>query len=83
MCDYIARLVRHLESTPYAKRIFAYRPDFGVYHEWHYYGMAECMPDVGKAMSAAYGKPIPSKEERLRTSAGVMRDPEKDRAAPR
>ena len=81
MCDYIMRLVKHLESTPYAKRIFAYRPDFGVYHEWHYYGMAECMPDVGKAMAAAYGKPIPSKEERLRTSAGVMRDPVKDRAA--
>ena len=81
MCDYITRLVKYLESTPYAKRIFAYRPDFGVYHEWHYYGMAECMPDVGKAMAAAFGKPIPSKEERLRTSAGVMRDPVKDRAA--
>ncbi|MBR2837393.1 MAG: hypothetical protein IKE55_01275 [Kiritimatiellae bacterium] len=81
MCDYITRLVKHLESTPYAKRIFAYRPDFGVYHEWHYYGMAECMPDVGKAMAAAFGRPIPSKEERLRTSAGVMRDPVKDRAA--
>ena len=81
MCDYISQLVRHLESTPYAKRIFAYRPDFGVYHEWHYYGMAECMPDVGKAMAAAYGKTIPTKEERLRTSAGVMRDPVKDRAA--
>ena len=81
MCDYITRLVKHLESTSYAKRIFAYRPDFGVYHEWHYYGMAECMPDVGKAMAAAYGKPIPAKEERLRTSAGVMRDSVKDRAA--
>ena len=81
MCDYITRLVKHLESTPYAKRIFAYRPDFGVYHEWHYYGMAECMPDTGKAMAAAFGKPIPSKEERLRTSAGVMRDPVKDCAA--
>ncbi len=38
--DFIARLVAHLESTPYAKRIYAYRPDFGVYHEWHYFGMA-------------------------------------------
>ena len=81
MCDYIARLVKYLESTPYAKRIFAYRPDFGVYHEWHYYGMAECMPDVGKAMATAFGRPIPSKKERLRTSAGMMRDPVKDRAA--
>lgn len=81
MCDYISRLVRHLESTPYAKRIFAYRPDFGVYHEWHYYGMQSCMPDTGKAMAAAFGRPIPSKEDRLRTSAGPMRDPVKDRDA--
>ena len=81
MCDYLARFVKHLESTSYSKRIFAYRPDFGVYHEWHYYGMHSCMPDTGKAMAAAYGKSIPSKEERLRTSAGVMRDPVKDRAA--
>ena len=104
--DYLTRLVAHLESTPYAKRIYAYRPDFGVYHEWHYYGMAQYMPDTGKAMTAAFrrwlereykndvealrrawNKPditfataeIPSKEERLRTSAGNLRDPVKDR----
>jgi len=81
VCDCISRLVRHLESTPYAKRIFAYRPDFGVYHEWHYYGMLDSMPDTGPAMAAAFGRPIPTKAERLRTSAGTMRDPVKDRAA--
>ena len=107
MADYIGRFVRHLESTPYAKRIFAYRPDYGVHHEWHYYGFAGFLPDCGKAMTAAFRQwlerryggnvealrrawndptatfaaaEVPSKKERLRLSAGNMRDPVKDRA---
>ncbi|MBR4170647.1 MAG: hypothetical protein IKR48_03245 [Kiritimatiellae bacterium] len=106
VADFLRRFVAHLESSPYAKRIYAYRPDYGVYHEWHYFGMARDMPDTGKAMTAAFrrclerqykgdvealrrawNKPdvtfataeIPSKEERLRTSAGNLRDPVKDR----
>ena len=54
MADYITRLVTYLESTPYAKRIYAYRPDYGVHHEWHYYGFSGFLPDVGKAMTAAF-----------------------------
>ena len=104
--DFLKRLIAHLESTPFAKRIYAYRPDYGVYHEWHYFGMARNMPDTGKAMTAAFRRwleraykgdvealrrawndpgvtfataEVPSKEERLRTSAGTMRDPVKDR----
>ena len=104
--DFIRRLVAHLESTPYAKRIYAYRPDFGVYHEWHYFGMSSHMPDTGKAMTAAFRRwlereykgdvaalrrawnrpdvtfataEVPSKEARLRMSAGVLHDPVKDR----
>ena len=54
MADYITRLVTYLESTPYAKRIYAYRPDYGVHHEWHYYGFSGFLPDVGKAMTDAF-----------------------------
>ena len=54
VADFLARLVARLESTPFAKRIYAYRPDYGVYHEWHYFGMARDMPDTGKAMTAAF-----------------------------
>ena len=54
MADYITRLVTYLESTPYAARIYAYRPDYGVHHEWHYYGFAGYLPDTGKAMTAAF-----------------------------
>ncbi|MBQ7189694.1 MAG: beta-galactosidase [Kiritimatiellae bacterium] len=104
--DYITRLVRFLESSPYASRIYAYRPDYGIHHEWHYYGMTGYMPDNGKAMTAAFRRwlernyngdvealrrawnrvsvtfataEVPSREERLRTSAGSLRDPVKDR----
>ena len=106
VADFLRRLVAHLESTPFAKRIYAYRPDYGVYHEWHYFGMARDMPDTGKPMTAAFRRwlareykgdvealrrawnnpgvtfataEVPSKEERLRTSAGTLRDPLKDR----
>lgn len=54
VCDYMRRLVAYIESTPYANRIFAYRPDFGINHEWHYYGMRGLMPDCGSAMTAAF-----------------------------
>ena len=54
VADYQRRLVAHLESSPLGRRVFAYRTDFGINHEWHYYGMAcDAMPDDGKAMTAA------------------------------
>lgn len=52
--DALRRIVEHVEQSPLANRIFGYRPDYGVYAEWHYYGMANGMPDTGKAMTAAF-----------------------------
>ncbi|MBR5840783.1 MAG: hypothetical protein IKZ84_19765, partial [Victivallales bacterium] len=46
----VRKLVEYIESTPYAKRIFGYRLGAGVYSEWHYYGMADSMPDVSEPM---------------------------------
>lgn len=104
--DVIRRIVTHIERAPYAKRVFAYRPDFGVYHEWHYYGMASGMPDTSKpmtrqfqswlrkrygndvnALKKAWGQPdvtfdnatVPDKANRMQRSAGIFRDPIKDR----
>ena len=55
VADYETRLVRHLENSPYASRIFAYRTDFGINHEWHSYGMRDnLMPDCGQAMTAVF-----------------------------
>jgi len=52
--DALRRIVEHVEQSPLASRVFGYRPDYGVYAEWHYYGMANGMPDTGKAMTAAF-----------------------------
>ncbi len=46
----VRKLVEYIESTPYAKRIFGYRIGAGVYSEWHYYGMADSMPDISEPM---------------------------------
>ena len=46
--------VAQLEGSVFAKRIFAYRVDWGINHEWHYYGMRGLMPDNGKAMTDAF-----------------------------
>lgn len=52
--DALRRAVEQLERGPFAKRIFAYRVDWGINHEWHYYGMRGLMPDNGAAMTAAF-----------------------------
>lgn len=55
MADFLSRFTSFLESTPYAVRILSYRPDFGIHHEWHTYGMCDgLMPDNGRAMTAAF-----------------------------
>jgi len=50
----VRKAIEYIESRPYAKRVFAYRIDAGVYQEWHYYGMAESMPDVSAPMTKLF-----------------------------
>ena len=82
--DFLTRAVRHLEGTPFANRIIAYRVDYGIHHEWHYYGMRDGLfPDNGQAMTAAFrrwtGDPtaeVPGAAERSEAPvAGWLRDP--------
>ncbi|MBR2837485.1 MAG: hypothetical protein IKE55_01755 [Kiritimatiellae bacterium] len=46
--------VAQFEGGVLSRRIFAYRVDWGINHEWHYYGMRGMMPDNGKAMTDAF-----------------------------
>ena len=46
-------LGEYLKDKPWRKRIVAVRPCWGIYTEWHCYGMYEA-PDVGPAMTAAF-----------------------------
>ena len=74
MSDFLSRHISHLESSPFAPRIFAYRPDYGVTHEWHCYGMAGFFPDTGTAMTAAFQRWLERRyggiEEELRRAWG-------------
>ncbi len=47
----VRKLIEHIEASPYGKHVFAYRIDAGVYAEWHYFGMAESMPDISEPMT--------------------------------
>ena len=106
VADFQRRMVEWLEASPFASRIFAYRTDYGVHHEWHYYGMTEYMPDNSLPMTIAFRNwlrenykddvsalrrawhdetvafetaNVPPPADRNRTSAGILRDPAKDR----
>ena len=46
-------LGEYLKDKPWRKRIVAVRPCWGIYTEWHCYGMYEA-PDVGPGMTAAF-----------------------------
>lgn len=79
--DQLGAFVR---AQPWAKRVVAIRPCWGVYTEWHTYGMYNS-PDTGPAMTAAFhrfaggryaGEPVPTHSERRR--AELMLDPVKD-----
>ena len=52
--DALTRVIENYERNECSKRIIAYHINYGVYAEWHYYGMANQMPDTGKAMQAAF-----------------------------
>ena len=50
----LSRVIANLEKSEGGKRIIGYHLNYGVYAEWHYYGMANLMPDTGKPMQAAF-----------------------------
>jgi len=54
IADVTRRIVEYIEKSPYSKRVFAYRNDYGVNHEWHYYGMFSYMPDTSKPMTESF-----------------------------
>ena len=102
--EIITKIVKRLEASPLSARIFSYRLDYGIYTEWHYYGMPKAMPDVSRPMQeafcdylkkkykteaalrkawgdskATFENAVPLKDERMKTSAGQLRSPEKER----
>jgi len=54
VAEALQKVVKHVESIPAGKRVFSYRMDFGVYREWHYFGMRSGMPGNCKCMQSAF-----------------------------
>ena len=53
--DMLKKVVTYLETTPAAKRIYAYRIDHGCFREWFQYGFTDALlPDVSKPMQEAF-----------------------------
>jgi len=68
--------LRVMEGSPVRSRILGYHIAGGLNGEWHYTG-SRYLPDTGPAMARAAG-PLPKAEERLRTTAGLLRDPARE-----
>jgi hypothetical protein len=69
--------MRHIEDSPLCNRIFGYMPTTGRTGEWNTFG-PDFLPDYSEPMRRTCGK-IPDVKERLTTTFGLLRDPEKER----
>jgi len=70
--------LRHIEESPLRSRVIGYMPTTGRTGEWNTYG-AEFLPDYSEPMRRACGE-IPGVEARVKTTFGLLRDPEKESA---
>ena len=51
------RLIQHVESQPWGKRVIGYHACYGIYAEWHYFGSwSDQYPDTGPAMTRTFQK---------------------------
>ncbi len=57
----LAEIIEKIERSEGGKRIIAYHVNYGVYAEWHYYGMYDQLPDTGQAMQKAWKKYLKQK----------------------
>ncbi len=66
----LTALIQQVEHSPIAPRVFGYHPSYGVYTEWHYYGMSVDMPDTGPAMTQAFRKML---KQKYKTDAALRK----------
>ena len=57
----LSRIIDKIERSEGGKRIIAYHVNYGVYAEWHYYGMFDQLPDTGLPMQKAWRKYLKEK----------------------
>jgi hypothetical protein len=78
MTNLYSAFLSHIEESPLASRVIGYQVGSGIYGEWHYF-MAEFLPDLSSAIKKKLGF-VPGLEERLRSSLGLFRDPDNEKA---
>lgn len=77
MREVLTSFLRHMESSPLVSRMIGYQIAYGHTGEWHYTGM-RFLPDYSGPMREAIG-PIPDPAARMTTSAGLLRDPSREK----
>jgi len=77
MTGIFTAFLRHMEESPLRSRIIGYQIGAGIYGEWHYFA-SEFMPDCGNLIAQMIGA-VPSLDQRIRTTFGLLRDPAKER----
>ncbi|MBE6380733.1 MAG: hypothetical protein E7047_07370 [Lentisphaerae bacterium] len=61
MENFLTAAVKYMQQQDYYKRVIGMRVGYGVFGEWHYYGMKLEMPDTGKAMTREFRKYLADK----------------------
>lgn len=54
MNQFVFALGNYIKSNAWSKRVVMMRVSYGIFSEWHYFGMLEDMPDTGSAMTARF-----------------------------
>jgi hypothetical protein len=78
MGDTLRNFLRHMEESPLRSRIVGYHLSGAMTAEWHYTG-SRYLPDYSDPMQRKAG-PVPSAEERMKTTYGLLRDPVREKA---
>jgi hypothetical protein len=76
MGEALRDFLRTMERSPLRSRVIGYHLAGGLNGEWHYTG-SHFLPDTSAPMAREAGPP-PSAEERLGTTAGLLRDPARE-----
>ncbi len=76
--EMVKAFLEHIEESPLRSRMIGYHPTTGVTGEWGYFG-GRFLPDYSKPMQKRVDE-MPTAKERMNTTFGLLRDPEKEKA---
>jgi hypothetical protein len=70
-------LIRHVENSPWGKRVIGYHAGYGISSEWHYFGSwKDQYPDTGPAMTRTFRQWLRTEYESVDDLRKAWRNPE-------